>query len=43
VEIGLIDLGEGFDQIGGVTFVPAEFSSYGMRIDCDVQNRVAPG
>ena len=36
VEIGLIDLGEGLDQVDGVTFITAELSSDGMRIDCDV-------
>ena len=36
VKIGLIDLGEGLDQVDRVTFVAAEFSSDGMRIDCDV-------
>jgi hypothetical protein len=36
VKISLIDLGEGFDQVNGVTFIAAEFSSDGMRIDCDV-------
>ena len=36
VKIGLIDLGEGLDQVDGVTFIAAEFSSDGMRIDCDV-------
>jgi len=36
VKIGLIDLGEGLDQVDGVTFITAEFSSDGMRIDCDV-------
>jgi hypothetical protein len=39
----LIDAGEAFDQIGGVAFVAAEFSSYGVRIDCDVQDGDAPG
>jgi hypothetical protein len=29
-------LGEGLDQVDGVTFVAAEFGSDGMRIDCDV-------
>jgi hypothetical protein len=36
VKIGLIDLGEGLDQVGGVPFITAELSSDGMRIDCDV-------
>jgi hypothetical protein len=36
VKIGLIDLGEGLDQVDGVTFIAAEFSSDGMRIDCDM-------
>src|SRR5439155_18756198 len=38
-EIGLIDFGEGLDQVDSVTFIAAEFCSDGMRIDCDVQNR----
>ena len=36
VKIGLIDLGEGLDQVDGVTFVAAEFGPDGVRIDCDV-------
>ena len=40
VTIGLIDLGEGFDQIGRVTFVAAELGPDGMRVDCDVQDRL---
>jgi hypothetical protein len=36
VKIGLIDLGETLDQVGGVTFITAELRSDGMRIDCDV-------
>ena len=36
VKIGLIDLGEGLDQVDGVALIAAEFSSDGMRIDCDV-------
>ena len=39
VMILLIDLSEGFDQVGCVTFVAAQFSPDGMRIDCDVQGR----
>jgi hypothetical protein len=35
----LIDLSKGFDQVGGVTFVSAQLSPDGMRIDCDVQGR----
>ena len=38
VKIGLIDLGEGLDQVDGVTFIAAEFRSDGMRIDSDVQD-----
>ena len=40
VKIGLIDLSEGLDQVGGVTFVAAELRSDGMRVDCDVQDRL---
>jgi hypothetical protein len=36
VKIGLIDLGEGLDQVDGVTFIAAEFGPDGVRIDCDV-------
>ncbi len=36
VKISLIDLGEGLDQVDGVTFIAAELSSDRMRIDCDV-------
>ena len=36
VKIGLVDFGEGLDQVDGVTFIAAEFSSDRMCIDCDV-------
>ena len=38
VAIGLIDLGEGLDQIDGVGFIAAQFSSDGMSINCDVHD-----
>ena len=38
VAIGLIDFGEGLDQISGVGYVAAQFSSDGMSINSDTQN-----
>lgn len=40
VKVGLIDLSKGLDQVDGVTFVAAELRSDGMRVDCDVQDRL---
>ncbi len=39
IAIGLIDPGEGLDQVDSVTFIAAQLSSDGMSIDCDVKNR----
>src|SRR5712691_3246483 len=39
VEIGLIDLGQSFDQIDRVTFVAGQLRSDRVRVDCDVQDR----
>jgi hypothetical protein len=39
ITIGLIDPGEGLDQVYSVTFIAAQLSSDGMSIDCDVKNR----
>ena len=38
VAVCSIDFGEGFDQIGRVSFVAAQFGSDGMSIDSDVQD-----
>ena len=42
VLIGLIDLGEGLDQIDGVGFIAAELGSDGMRVNTDVQKEAVP-
>src|SRR6266566_3225478 len=39
VEIGLIDLGQTFDQVDRVTFVAGQLRSDRVRVDCDVQDR----
>ena len=39
VLIGLIDLGEGLDQIDGVGFIAGELGSDGMRVNSDVHER----
>jgi len=35
VMIGLIDFGQGLDQVDSVTFIAAQLRSDGMSIDCD--------
>jgi hypothetical protein len=39
--ICLVDFGEGLDQVDGVSFIPAEPGSHGMRVYGDVHDRLS--